>query len=218
VKFWEADAPSLFRNLTVPAAGPSQIGAGGGISAHRMAHLKLSSSQRCGCFADFQGPAYAGFLPVALCCPPDRRNTAKGWRSSFNPVSIGLAIALAAYCCLAGRAGYAQEPHKSKVPGLDKITSGSSRLAFSGSVLSLDEKHELLSVNTVQGGTTEVFPVKKGVRVSAANGKKLTLDTLTPGTNVLVYYEQKAEKRTVTEIIVLSAGANPGKNKPTPPS
>ena len=136
----------------------------------------------------------------------------------MHPIVIVLAIVLGASCGPAGGSGYAQEPHKGKVPGIDKITSGSSRLAFSGNVLSLDEKHELLSVNTVQGGTTEVFPVKKGVRVSAANGKKLTLDTLTPGTNVLVYYEQKAEKRTVTEIIVLSAGANPGKNKPTPPS
>ena len=189
------------------------MSAGGGISAHRLALLKLPSGQRCGYFADFQGSGCAGFLPVAIRCP-GRWSTGKGCRSSFYPAVIALAIALAA-CC--GRA-YAQEPHKSKVPGIDKITTGSSRLAFSGNVLSLDEKHELLSVNTVQGGTTEVFPVKKGVRVSAANGKRLKLDTLTPGTNVLVYYEQKAEKRTVTEIIVLSSGASPGKNKPTPPS
>jgi hypothetical protein len=131
---------------------------------------------------------------------------------------MALAIALALYCSAAGRVGYAQDSHKSKVPGLDKITSGSSRLAFSGNILSLDEKHELLSVNTVQGGTTEVFPVKKGVRISAANGAKLKLDILKPGTNVLVYYEQKAEKRTVTEIIVLSAGASQEKTKPAPPS
>jgi hypothetical protein len=137
---------------------------------------------------------------------------------SLHPTLITLAIALAAYCGPSGNDGYAQEPHKSKVPGIDKITSGSSRLAFSGNVLSLDEKRELLSVNTVQGGTTEVFPVKKGVRVSAPNGAKLKLDNLKPGTSVLVYYEQKAEKRTVTEIIVLSTGAGQGKDKPTPPS
>ena len=137
---------------------------------------------------------------------------------SFYRAGIALALALAACCGPAGSDAYAQEPHKSKVPGIDKITSGSSRLAFSGNVLSLDEKHELLSVNTVQGGTTEVFPVKKGVRVSAANGARLKLDTLKPGTNVLVYYEQKAEKRTVTEIIVISEGASQGKNKPAPPS
>lgn len=129
-----------------------------------------------------------------------------------------LAIVLGASCGPAGGSGYAQEPHKGKVPGIDKITSGSSRLAFSGNIQSFDEKRELLSVNTVQGGTTEVFPIKKGVRISAANGSKLKLDNLTPGANVLVYYEQKAEKRTVTEIIVLSSGASQGKNKPAPPS
>jgi hypothetical protein len=160
---------------------------------------------------------YAGFLPVAN-CRPGRWSSAKGCRSSFYPAVVALAIALAAYCGPAGGPGYAQDSHKSKVPGLDKITSGSSRLAFNGNVLSLDEKRELLTVNTVQGGTTEVFPVKKGVRVSAPNGAKLTLDKLRPGANVLVYYEQKAEKRTVTEIIVLSSGASQGKTKPAPPS
>jgi hypothetical protein len=129
-----------------------------------------------------------------------------------------LAIALGASCGPAGGSGYAQETHKNKVPGLDKITSGSSRLAFSGNIQSFDQKRELLSVDTVQGGTTEVFPVKKGVHVSAANGAKLNLDNLKPGANVLVYYEQKAEKRTVTEIIVLSPGASQGKNKAAPPS
>jgi 3-dehydroquinate synthase class II len=136
----------------------------------------------------------------------------------MHPIVIVLAIVLGASCGPAGGSGYAQEPHKGKVPGIDKITSGSSRLAFSGNIQSFDEKRELLSVNTVQGGTTEVFPIKKGVRISAANGSKLKLDNLTPGANVLVYYEQKAEKRTVTEIIVLSSGASQGKNKPAPPS
>jgi hypothetical protein len=136
----------------------------------------------------------------------------------FCPAVTALAILLAGYCGPAGSAGYAQDTHKSKVPGIDKITSGSSRLAFSGNIQSFDEKRELLSVNTVQGGTTEVFPIKKGVRVSGANGAKLTLDTLRPGANVLVYYEQKSEKRTVTEIVVLSSGASQGKNKPAPPS
>jgi hypothetical protein len=148
---------------------------------------------------------------------PRKRGRGSGTLCSLYSPAIALAIALAAYCGPAA-SGYAQEPHKSKVPGIDKITSGSSRLAFSGNVLSLDEKHDLLSVNTVQGGTTEVFPIKRGVHVSAANGARLKLNTLTPGTSVLVYYEQKAEKRTVTDIIVLSAGASPGKNKPAPPS
>lgn len=129
-----------------------------------------------------------------------------------------LAIALIAVCGLPNSSGYAQEPHKSKLPGLDKITSGSSRLAFTGNVQSLDEKRELLHVNTVQGGSTEVFPVKRGVHVSAADGSKLKLEALKPGTNVIVYYEQKGEKRAVREIIVLSSGAGHEKKKPAPPS
>ncbi len=131
---------------------------------------------------------------------------------------MALAISLATICGLWGRSGCAQEPHRSKVPGLDKITSGSSKLAFSGNVQSLDKEHDLLHVNTVQGGTTEVFTVKKGIRVSAANGSKLKLDALTPGTNVIVYYQQKAEKRTVTEIVVLSSGSGQDKKKAAPPS
>jgi hypothetical protein len=201
----------------VPAAGFYRVSGGGGISIARLALLRKFSRQRCGCLTGLQGPGYASFLPAAI-CRPDRWSTAKGCRSSFYSAVIALGIALAACCGPASRDGYGQDSHKSKVPGIDKITTGSSRLAFNGNVLSLDEKHELLSVNTVQGGTTEVFPVKKGVRISAANGAKLKLDTLKPGTNVLVYYEQKAEKRTVTEIIVLSAGASPEKNKPAPPS
>lgn len=114
--------------------------------------------------------------------------------------------------------GYAQEPHKSKLPGLDKITSGSQRLAFSGNIQSLDKEHEILHVNTVQGGTTEVFPVKKGIHVTSADGSKLKLDALKPGTNIIVYYEQKAEKRTVKEIVVLSSGGGQEKKKPAPPS
>ncbi len=131
---------------------------------------------------------------------------------------MALVLALATACGLSVGLGYTQEPHKSKVPGLDKITSGSSRLAFSGNVQSLDKEHELLRVNTVQGGTTEVFPVKKGIRVSAANGNKLKLDALKPGTNVIVYYEQKAERRTVKEIVILSSGAAQEKKKPASPS
>jgi hypothetical protein len=176
--------------------------------------LKLRSVHSCGCIADPRVPGCARFIPIAISCP-DRGSTAKGRRPSFYPYLIALVIALSVS---AGRSGYAQDSHKSKVPGLDKIASGSSRLAFSGNIQSFDQKRELLSVNTVQGGTTEVFPVKKGVHVSAANGAKLNLDNLKPGANVLVYYEQKAEKRTVTEIVVLSSGASQGKNKPAPPS
>ena len=158
------------------------------------------------------------FFPDAQ-CHSEEWSTANARRTRFNCAGVALAIVLATAWGLSGsRGSAAQEPHKGKVPGLDKITSGPSRLAFSGNVQSLDEKREILNVNTVQGGTTEVFPVKKGVRVSAANGSKLKLEALKPGTNVIVYYEQKGEKRAVKEIIVLSSGTGQQKNKPAPPS
>lgn len=128
-----------------------------------------------------------------------------------------IALAVATAGGLAVSSGYSQEPHKSKLPGLDKIASGSQRLAFSGNIQSLDAKREILHVNTVQGGTTEVFPVKKGIHVSTVDGSKLKLNALKPGTNVIVYYEQKGEKRTVKEIVVLSSSAGQEK-KPAPSS
>lgn len=112
----------------------------------------------------------------------------------------------------------AQEQRRRKVPVLDKITSGPSRQAFSGKVQSLDLERNLLNVNTVQGGNTEIFPVKKGVRVALADGGKLKLTALTPGTNVIIYYEQKGDRRTVKEIVVLMASPSEEKKKTPPPS
>jgi hypothetical protein len=110
----------------------------------------------------------------------------------------------------------AQEQHKPKIPVLDKITSGgTSHQAFSGIVKSVDLKSEVLNVDGVQGNTTEIFPIKKKVSVFTADGDKLKLAKLTPGTNILVYYEQKGDHKTVTQIVVLAGGA---KKKKTPPS
>ncbi len=105
----------------------------------------------------------------------------------------------------------AQEQHKKKVPVLDKIATGTGLQAFSGNVQSLDTKRDLLNVMTVEGGATETFPVSRKVKVSAANGSKLTAADLTPGTNVIVYYEQKGDHRTVRQIVVLERAAAPGK-------
>ncbi len=187
------------------------------ISAKGLARLTLLSNQLRGCTAGFKSPERTSFFPVARRYS-ERWSTVKARRRSFYGAGIALAIALTAVWGLWGGSGYAQETRKSKVPGLDKITSGSSKLAFSGNVQSLDKEHDLLHVNTVQGGTTEVFTVKKGIRVSTAKGGKLKLDALTPGTNVIVYYQQKAEKRTVTEIVVLSSGSGQDKKKAAPPS
>jgi len=109
----------------------------------------------------------------------------------------------------------AQEQHKSKIPVFDKITSGgTSHQEFSGIVKSVDLKSEVLNVDSIQGNDTEIFPIKKKVQVFTADGDKLKLAKLKPGTNVLVYYEQKGDHKTVTQIVVLAGGAK----KKTPPS
>jgi 3-dehydroquinate synthase class II len=110
----------------------------------------------------------------------------------------------------------AQEQHKTKVPVLDKITSGGpTRQQFSGIVRSIDLESEILNVDTIKGNTTEIFPIKKKVHVVTADGSKLKLTKLKPGANVLVYYEQKGDHKTVTEIVVLAGGVV---KKKTPPS
>ena len=114
--------------------------------------------------------------------------------------------------------GHAQDERKHKVPVIDKLASGSSHQAFSGRVQSFDNDRKILNVNTVQGGNTEIFPVKKGVHVSTADGEKLKLTDLAPGMNVLIYFEQKSERRSVKEIVVLAPGATEEKKKSGPPS
>ena len=72
---------------------------------------------------------------------------------------------------------------------------------------SIDLESEVLNVDTVKGNSTEIFPIKKKVHVVTADGDKLKLAKLKPGTNVLVYYEQKGDHKTVTRIVVLAGGA-----------
>jgi hypothetical protein len=131
-----------------------------------------------------------------------------------RPVTWGLALGLAVSFGLG--VAPAQE-HKRKVPRLDKITAGgASQQAFSGKVQSVDLERSLLNVNTVQGGVTEIFPVKKTVHVMTANGDRLKLGGLTPGTNIIVYYEQKGDRRTVKQIVVLAAAPREEKKSPPP--
>jgi hypothetical protein len=62
--------------------------------------------------------------------------------------------------------------------------------------------------------------------VETAGGEKLKVKELSPGTNVIVYYEVKNDRRSVSEIVVLGPGGDEkqtdakDKNtkKPTPPS
>ena len=109
----------------------------------------------------------------------------------------------------------AQDDHK-KVPVIDKITNGGpSQQAFMGIVKSVDVESEVLNVDNITGKSTEFFPLKKKIHVVSADGDKLKLAELKPGTNVLVYFDQKGDHRTITRIVVL-AGSPP--RKKTPPS
>ena len=110
------------------------------------------------------------------------------------------------FCLCGANLGKAQgQERKRHVPGLDKISGGSTNQAFSGIVQSLDMKRSILNVNTVQGGVTEIFPIKKGMKVENAEGDKRKLEDLKPGTNVLIYYSQKGDRRSVKQIVVLAA-------------
>jgi hypothetical protein len=93
-----------------------------------------------------------------------------------------------------------QQQEKPKIPGIDKIISANEHLAFTGTVKSVDEKHNILSVNSVEGGDTEIFPIKHSTHVETADGFRKKLDILSPGTRVIVYYDQHADRRTVTRI------------------
>jgi len=83
-----------------------------------------------------------------------------------------------------------------------------------GVVKSIDLESEVINVDNIDGKSTEFFPIKKKIHVVTADGDKLKLAELKPGTNVLVYYDQKGDRRTVTRIVVLAGQLK----KKTPPS
>lgn len=124
----------------------------------------------------------------------------------------GFLVALAVALLSAGMVR-AQES-KPKVPGLDKIISSAEHQAFSGIVESLDAKHYILTVNAVEGGVTETFPVKKSTHVFTTAGDRIKLSDLTPGANVIIYYELHADHRTVTKVEILTRESK----KQAPPS
>jgi hypothetical protein len=104
---------------------------------------------------------------------------------------------------------------RSKLPVINKITSGGpTRSAFTGSIQSLDRKLKVLDVSGAHGRSTAIFPLTKKIKISSINGQKLKLAALTPGTNVIVYYQQNAARRTVQQIIVLGSDAPRTKKSP----
>lgn len=147
-------------------------------------------------------------------CQPGSRVSGKSLRCrSLTALLAG--VAAVALAILAAAPLRAQDDHHRKVPGLDKIMSpGPGQQEFDGKVQSLDLQNAVLNVQSLREDNVEIFPIKKTVRISAANGDRLGLDSLEPGANVLVYYEQKADRRSVKGIIVLSAAPAEPKKGP----
>ncbi|HLY61189.1 MAG TPA: hypothetical protein VKV95_10605 [Terriglobia bacterium] len=112
----------------------------------------------------------------------------------------------------------AQDQHKRKVPIVDKLTAGGNRQAFTGKVETLDLEHHVMELNAKESKSLEIFPVKKGISVTSADGEKMSLSQLKPGNEVIVYYEQKGDKRTVKDIVLLTAGTAEKPKGSAPPS
>jgi len=130
--------------------------------------------------------------------------------------AAGLILVLVLWCLPLCTTSRAQEDELKKVPVLDKITSGGpSQQQIVGVVKSVDLESEVLNIDNDNGKSTEVFPLKKKVHVVTADGDKVKLATLKPGTKVLVYFDQKGDRRNITLIEVLAGG--PPKKK-APPS
>jgi hypothetical protein len=150
----------------------------------------------------------------ALAGAPVSRNenrSARGWA----PLRVAaLAVAAGIFASLPATTLRAQQ-HKSKVPLLGKLASPNQE-AYTGTVQSLNIKENILSVNSRQGRDTEIFPLKKDVRVEAVDGKRMQIENLTPGTSVLIYFHQKRGERTVKNIIVLDSGKKSGPSQHSP--
>jgi hypothetical protein len=131
---------------------------------------------------------------------PLLRSTSKGFRrAGFRTVGVFATLLFA--CTFVS----AQEHTLGKVPGASKITNPASRLAFTGTVQSLNEKQKTLNVNSVEGGATEIFPIKKSTSVIGSGGSRLKLTDLKPGTNIIVYFEQRTDHRSVQRVEVIGA-------------
>jgi len=125
-----------------------------------------------------------------------RRRQLLSLRPMRRAIWVGALIPAILLLVCAARA----QDEKPKIPGLDKIISSNEHLAFTGTVKSVDEKHNIISVDAVEGSDTEIFPIKHTTHVETADGFRKKLDILLPGTRIIVYYDQRADHRTVTRI------------------
>ncbi len=125
-----------------------------------------------------------------------------------------VALVIPAILLIAAAAFAQDDDEKPKIPGLDKIISANEHLMFTGTVKTLDEKHNFLSVSSVEGEDTEIFPIKHSTKVETSDGFRKKLAVLSPGTRIIVYYEQRADHRTVTDIQLYTSESK----KKEPPS
>jgi hypothetical protein len=112
-----------------------------------------------------------------------------GWRIALLTFAIAMLVGTAS-----------AQDEKPKVPGLDKIIAANEHLMFTGKVKLLDAEHNTLTVSSVEGADTEIFPIKHSTHVLTSDGFRKKLDVLAPGTQIIVYYDQRADHRTVTHI------------------
>jgi 3-dehydroquinate synthase class II len=112
----------------------------------------------------------------------------------------------------------AQDQPRRKVPIVSKLTSGGSKQAFSGKVESVNLKLHVLELNAKESKSLEIFPIKKDVAVTSANGERMRVTELKPGNQVIVYYEQRGDRRTVKDIVLLTTGTSDETKKSQPPS
>ena len=127
-------------------------------------------------------------------------STSEAWGRRLGILWVAL---LVVFCGLTAPLS-AQQDHKPKVPMMDKITSAAEHQAFTGIVQTFDDKRNTLSVNSVEGGATETFSLKKGSRAFTTTGSRIHVADLAPGTHVIVYYDLRADRRSVSRIEVLT--------------
>lgn len=164
-------------------------------------------------------PFFGLARPTLFTKPARKMPQAETYRSATQGATrlqAGVIALVACFCAFVQTVPAHAQQHKHKVPIIGKMTSNPHQQAYSGKVQSLDLKQKILSVISRQGQDTEIFPLKKSVHVESINGKKMKLNSLTPGTNILIYYDEKGGERMVKNIIVLEAGKSKGETKHAP--
>ncbi len=135
------------------------------------------------------------------------RTMRNGGGSRAGWSAVGLVLAMGLWLMPATSLG---QGTLGKLPGHNKL-HGSRQQAFSGAVQSLNRKLKVLNVTTHHGRDTQIFPIRSRTRVETLDGKRLTLKSLVPGTNVLIYYSEHGGQRSIQQVIVLESP--PGKKK-----